>query len=87
MRLDKEGYDTVNVASAGFGAAVNCFLPILNADEYTPELKWNGLQSSQDPGAGASTSYHARMSVAQRAISAGEEFFVTCEYCTDYSHL
>ena len=80
LRLDQEGHEEVNVASAGFGAAVNCFLPIINADEYNPVLKWDGLQRSRDPGSGASTQFHGRLSVAKRPIAAGEEFFVSCEY-------
>jgi len=82
LRLDREGHGEVNVASAGFGAAVNCFLPIVNADEYNPVLQWEGLQRGRDPGAGASTQYHGRLSVAKRPIAAGEEFFVSCEYCS-----
>lgn len=80
LRLDREGYHEVNVASAGFGAAVNCFLPVVNADELNPVLQWEGLRRDRDPGAGASTQYHNRLSVAQRPIAAGEEFFVTCEF-------
>lgn len=80
LRLDKEGREDVNVASAGFGAAVNCFLPIINADELNPVLTWDGLQRMRDPGAGASTQFHGRLSVAKRPITAGEEFFVSCEF-------
>ena len=80
LRLDREGREDVNVASAGFGAAVNCFLPIINADELNPVLKWDGLQRMRDPGAGASTQFHGRLSVAKRPIAAGEEFFVSCEF-------
>jgi len=80
LRLYQEGHNEVNVASAGFGAAVNCFLPILNTEEFNPELKFDGLTRAKDPGAGASTQHHARMSVAKRDIVAGEEFFVSCEY-------
>ena len=80
LRLDREGLDEVKVASAGFGSAANSFLPIVNVHEKNPVLQWEGLQRLRDPGAGASTQFHGRLSVARRPIAAGEELFVDCEY-------
>lgn len=88
LRLDREGLDEVQVASAGFGSAANSFLPILNVQEKNPVLQWEGLQRLRDPGAGASTQFHGRLSVARRPIAAGEELFVDCEYyCWGVCHV
>ena len=77
LRMDSEGYDS-SVASEGFGSAANSFLPLVNVEEWSPKLIYNGLHRSRDPGAGASSSFHRRRSTAKRHIFAGEEFYVSC---------
>jgi hypothetical protein len=77
LKMDSEGYET-NVASEGFGSAANSFLPVYNVEEWHPKILYSGLHRARDPGAGASTSFHRRLSTAKRHISAGEEFFVSC---------
>lgn len=66
--------------SHGAGAAINCYFPLYNTqgwDERT-EMSSEGLHRSKDPGAGAFTPYHGRVTYATRPIRAGEELF------TDY---
>jgi hypothetical protein len=77
LKMDAEGYE-VNVASEGFGSAANSFLPVYNVEEWHPKRLYNGLHRARDPGAGASTSFHRRLSTAKRHIEAGEEFYVSC---------
>jgi len=74
--MDGEGHSDVNVASPGFGAAANCFLPLHNVEEWNPQYDDLGLHRSKDPGAGAFTPWWNRTSTALKPIKAGEEFFV-----------
>ncbi len=68
----------VNVASPGFGAAANSFLDLINADEQYPIYSIpHGLHRRSDPGAGAFTYYHGRLTEASSRISPGEELFVS----------
>lgn len=82
LKMGSEGYSEINVASAGFGAAVNCILPIYNVNEWFPVLTDLQLHRSKDAGAGAMTAFHQRKSTARRPISAGEEIFVSCAWNT-----
>ena len=71
------GESTVKVASPGFGAVANCFMDFINVDEGNPmESVAQNLHRSKDPGAGAFTYYHSRMSKAKKDIKPGEELFV-----------
>jgi hypothetical protein len=79
LKMDSEGYET-NVASEGFGSAANSFLPVYNVEEWHPRIVYTGLHRSRDPGVGASTMFHHRLSTAKRHISAGEELYVSCTY-------
>ncbi|GKY90557.1 hypothetical protein MPSEU_000029400 [Mayamaea pseudoterrestris] len=78
LNMDHEGYSDVNAASMGFGAAANCFLPILNIDEWNPShVNPQQLHRSKDPGAGAISAYGNRTTTASRDLLAGEELFVS----------
>jgi hypothetical protein len=78
LKMDSEGYAEVNAASEGFGAAVNCILPIYNVEEWFPINTDLHLHRSADPGAGGSTTFHQRKSTAKRPIAPGEELLVSC---------
>lgn len=84
-----EGLIDVNVASPGFGSAANSFLPLVNVEEWNPEYGACGLHRSRDPGAGAFSTYHNRISTAKRDITAGEELFVDygSNWFTSRAHL
>ena len=80
-----EGFFDVQMASPGFGAAVNAFLPITNVDEWHSTRNDNtGLHRSRDPGVGAFSPYHDRKATARFPIEAGEELFVSCKWCQCY---
>jgi hypothetical protein len=78
LNMGYEGYESVEAASEGFGAAVNCFMGLVNVNGRTPTLTDLGLHRSKDPGAGASTQFHQRKAVAKHPIAAGAELFVNC---------
>lgn len=80
LKMDSEGHFQIEVASEGFGAAANSFLPIYNVEEWHPLLTPSGLHRASDPGAGASTVFHRRKSTAKLPIAAGQELFVSCTY-------
>ena len=78
LKMDQIGYEQ-NIASEGFGSAANSFLPVYNVDEWAPRITYtNALHRSRDPGTGAYTQYHHRLSTARRFIEAGEELYVSC---------
>jgi hypothetical protein len=78
LNMDMIGYEQ-NVASEGFGSAANSFLPVYNVDEWSSRITFtNELHRSCDPGVGASTQYHHRLSISKRHIEAGEELYVSC---------
>jgi hypothetical protein len=79
LNMGYEGYESVEAASEGFGAAVNCFMGLVNVNGRTPTLTDLGLHRSKDPGAGASTQFHQRKAVAKHPIAAGAELFVNCK--------
>lgn len=74
--MDDECFYDCNGASPGFGATANSFLPLVNVEEGWPLQDSAGLHRSKDPGAGAFTEYHGRVSTATQKIKAGSEFFV-----------
>jgi hypothetical protein len=76
LLMDHEGSREVNVASPGFGAAANAFLDLTNVEEWTPLHGYAGLARDKDPGAGAISPYHGRLSTAKQDIRAGQELFV-----------
>jgi hypothetical protein len=78
LKMLSEGFREVNVASEGFGAAANSFLPLYNVDEWYPLLTGTGLHRSKDAGVGASTLFHHRKSTAKYDIAAGAELYVSC---------
>ena len=78
MQMETEGFYDVNAASFGFGAAVNCFLGLVNVDETSPQIQSPaGLHRSVDPGAGAMTLYYDRQTLASRTIQTGAELFAS----------
>lgn len=79
LKMDLEGHVEVNVASEGFGAAANSFLPLYNVEEWYPRNTDIGLHRSKDAGAGASTVFHHRKSTANKDIAAGSELYVSCK--------
>ena len=74
--MELEG-DEVSSASFGFGAAVNCFLDLVNVDETYPDVSSAGLHRSNDPGAGAFSVFHNRQTLATTKITAGDELFAS----------
>lgn len=76
LLMDHEGSSEVNVASPGFGSAANAFLDLTNVEEWTPMHDYAGLKRDKDPGAGAISPYHGRLSTAKSDIRAGQELFV-----------
>jgi hypothetical protein len=52
----------IKVCSPGFGAAVNCIMPLVNVkDDYEARMVGtSGVSSSASPGAGAFTPYYGR---------------------------
>ena len=78
LRMNNQGRQEVNVASAGFGAAANSFMDFLNVNEGIPRNSIpQNLDRRKDPGAGAFTTYHSRRSTAKTNIKAGQELFVS----------
>ena len=85
LKMGSIGYQQ-NIASEGFGSAANSFLPVYNVDEWAPRITYtNALHRSRDPGAGAFTQYHHRLSTSRRFIEAGEELYVSCTYLSHCS--
>lgn len=72
LQMDGEGYHDINIASTGFGAAANCFLPLQNVDEWNPFPIDLGIHRSRDPGAGAFTIWANRTTTASKDIKAGK---------------
>ena len=71
------GVQSVSIASPGFGAIANSFIDFVNVDEdYPVHSVPQEIHRSKDPGAGAFTYYHSRMSTAMKNIQPGEELFV-----------
>ena len=78
--MDKEALaGELSVASPGFGAAVNCFVDLVNIRETIPNNDNTGLHRSKDPGVGAFSTYWNRESLAWTPIKAGHELFAGCE--------
>jgi hypothetical protein len=78
--MDHEGvHDEMSVASPGFGAAVNCFMDLVNVKETVPDNTVAGLHRSRDPGAGGFTAYWNRQTKATTNITEGNELFASCE--------
>ncbi len=79
LKMDSIGNEQ-NIASEGFGSAANSFLPVYNVDEWAPRITHtNALHRSRDPGVGAFTQFHHRLSTSRRFIEAGEELYVSCK--------
>jgi len=78
MFMDFEGYHSkLSAASPGFGAAVNCYMDLVNIKESVPLNSNTGLHRSKDPGAGAFSTYWNRQSIATTSIKPGHELFAS----------
>ena len=77
LSMDGEGYEDVNVASPGFGAAANCYMPLQNVEEWDAHYNDNRMHRSRDVGAGAFSYWWNRTTTAYRELHAGEEIFVS----------
>lgn len=81
---------TVSVASGGFGAAINCDMPLVNVHEmeakdfeggeghpwFTYRMDASGV-SSTSPGAGASSIFHGRSFYAKKDIEPYSELYAS----------
>lgn len=74
----------LSAASPGFGAAVNCFMDLVNIKETIPINDNTGLHRSKDPGVGAFSTYWNRESLASTPIKAGHELFAACKCSSLY---
>ena len=77
MKEEVDNVKRVKVCSPGFGAAVNCIMPLVNVeDDYDARtMGMSGVTSSTSPGAGAFTPYYGRRWKAKKFIPAGMELF------------
>jgi hypothetical protein len=81
LYMEREGNSpSSSVASPGFGAAVNCFLDLVNVKETMPQNSNTGLHRSKDPGSGGFSYYWNRETKATTEIKAGNELFASCKY-------
>lgn len=73
---EENGYQSgLQGCSPGIGAAINCDLPLVNVIDSWTKIG-SDLHRKSSPGAGASTPYHDRKSLATRSIVAGEELYI-----------
>ena len=72
--------DELSAASPGFGAAINCFMDLVNVEETIPLNTNEGLHRSKDPGVGGFSTYWNRSPVATKPIKAGNELFALCKF-------
>ena len=77
MKEEVDNVKNVKACSPGFGAAVNCILPLVNIQDDYESRKYgmSGVNSSTSPGAGAFTPYYGRRWKAKRYIPAGMELY------------
>jgi hypothetical protein len=77
MKEEVHDVKDVKACSPGFGAAVNCILPMVNVkDDFSGRtVSMSGVNASSSPGAGAFTIYHNRRWKAKREIPAGMELY------------
>ncbi|KAL3904333.1 MAG: hypothetical protein SGILL_010111 [Bacillariaceae sp.] len=77
MKEEIREVKNVKACSPGFGAAVNCILPMVNVkDDFEGRaVSMSGVNASTSPGAGAFTIYHNRRWKAKRHIPAGMELY------------
>ena len=81
MYMGFEGLsDEVDAASPGFGAAINCFMDLVNVEVKNPVNTNEGLHRSKDPGVGGFSTYWNRNAAATKPIKAGNELFASCKF-------
>lgn len=74
---DTNGTDMLNLIPYSQGASTNCFLDLINIDQLSPANSIpRGLHRSVDPGVGAFSSYHNRVTVAISPIKAYQELYL-----------
>lgn len=76
LATEVEEDGSLNAASPGIGAALNCILGQVNIEDTFATCDNAGLHRSTSPGAGAFTPYHDRGSVAVKNIEEGEELLI-----------
>ena len=59
----------------GLNAAVNCFPPLINVEQTTPDFDMVGLHRAKDPGTGAFSPYHNGRSRVIRPVQEGGELY------------
>jgi hypothetical protein len=77
MNEEIEKVKMVKACCPGFGAAVNCILPLVNVKDHyeSRTVSMSGVNASTSPGAGAFTIYHGRRWKAKTDIPAGMELY------------
>lgn len=84
---DVDDIETTAMVSSGFGAAINCMIPLINVEDENRD-DWSSYEmtlsgvSSQSPGAGAFTPYFGRRFMAIRDIAPYSELYT--DYGEDY---
>jgi hypothetical protein len=77
MKEEVEDVKKVHACSPGFGAVVNCILPMVNVKDHyeSRTVSMSGVNASTSPGSGAFTIYHGRRWKAKMDIPAGMELY------------
>lgn len=77
MEQEAPGRD-LDGCSEGIGAAINCFMPLVNIKEHysSMTMSMSGV-STESPGAGAFTVYHNRRFYSKKDIKPGFELYVS----------
>jgi hypothetical protein len=87
----EDALEQANVVSPGFGAAINCMIPLVNVMDEPSEgkegdssyrLTMSGVDSSTSPGAGAFTPMTGRVFVASKDIEPYSELYA--DYGSNY---
>ncbi|KAG7356187.1 SET methyltransferase domain containing protein [Nitzschia inconspicua] len=77
----EDPFEQSSIISSGFGAAINCMLPLVNVADHESDGYGDGYQlttsgvSSQSPGAGAFTPMTGRIFVASKDIEPFSELY------------
>jgi hypothetical protein len=79
-----EGFsDELSLASPGFGAAINCYMDLVNVEEVTPTQDtsmFDTFHRMNNAGAGAFSPYRNRTAISTEKINAGDELFASCKF-------
>jgi hypothetical protein len=78
--MDKEGVASeLSVASPGFGAAVNCFMDLVNIKETIPKTKIQASIARKIQESAPFPLTGIEKSIALKPIKAGNELFAACK--------